>query len=220
MEANCTGSEGDGILHVGQQQRDFGRPALVFTVGRSGSSLVTHILKEHGCWIGNSRPGDEHNPLGYFENLELKRRMKAHHGWNLTGPFPTTTIGWRAIVRTILNCQGYVSGPWAFKTGVHYAGIWAEFSPIVIKVIRHRDEIIRSYQRYGGIHRALSQEDFLSVIDRGLERLKTMPGIEVDTDDLVTGRRDQIRTAVQAMALPYDEKTTDSIVNVRFWHAG
>jgi hypothetical protein len=158
--------------------------------------------------------------LGYFENSELKRRMKAYHGWSLTEKPPSTIIGWRDIVESVVRRQGYRFGPWAFKTGAHYAGVWEEFSPLMIKVTRNRDAIVRSYEKYGGIHRALGRGDFLSVIDRGLERLRTLPGVEIDTDGLITGRRDQIRRAIESAGLQYRDKTVDSIVNPEFWHAG
>ena len=182
--------------------------------------MVAHILKDHGCWIGYSKPGDKHNPLGYFENRELKRRMKAYHGYSLPGKLPTTIIGWRDIVKSVIRKQGYRGGPWAFKTGVHYADVWREFSPLIIKIMRARDEIIQSYQRYGGIYQALSEPDFLSVIDRGLAKLKLLPGIEVNTNDLIQGRRDQIRKAVESVGFTYSSRTVESIVNPEFWHAG
>ena len=146
--------EGQGVQHEWPFERDFRKPALIFTVGRSGSSLIANIFKEHGFWLGQTKFGDSFNPLGYFENRELKRRMLSYHGvFSVERPPPITVDGWDNVAYSVITKQGYRGGPWAFKTGVHYAGVWDDFDPTIIKVIRDRDAIVRSYERYGGVHR-------------------------------------------------------------------
>ncbi|MGI9411560.1 MAG: hypothetical protein ACR2OV_15885 [Hyphomicrobiaceae bacterium] len=186
----------------------------MLTVGRSGSSLVAHIFREHGLWLGPTRPGDEFNPLGYFENSGIKERMKKIHGFDVSGPMPKTIPGWRDIVRDIMKSQGYEGGLWGLKTGVHFWNVWGEFNPTIIKIMRHRDSIVQSYRRYGGVFPEHGQ----GFIDRGLARLESLPGIEIDTDALVSGRRDQIERSISASGLKYNEQVVDSIVNPEFWH--
>lgn len=176
--------------------------------------MVANIFREHGLWLGQTRPGDEFNPLGYFENNPIKERMKEIHGFNVSGPMPKTHPGWKEIVRDIMKSQGYEGGLWGLKTGVHFWDVWGEFDPTVIKVMRDRDSIVRSYRKYGGVF----PEHGAGFIDKGLARLRLLSGIEVDTDALISGRRDQIEQSVNAVGLKYNDQVVDQIVNPRFWN--
>lgn len=179
--------------------------------------MVAGILAELGCWTGRTRAGDSYNLKGYFENLPLKQMLKQTYGFSLMGAFPTTQIGWRQSVRREIRSQGYQDGPWLFKTGAHYAGVWDEFDPIVVRITRKREKIIESYARYGGIWSSYGPEAAVQIIDRSLARLWSMPGIEIDTDQLVMGDDTQIRKVCKAASLPYRE--TGFIVPEAF-HAG
>lgn len=177
--------------------------------------MVAHIFREHGLWLGPTKKGDHSNPLGYFENNPLKERMKKVHGFDVSGPMPRTVPAWKPAVREVLHGQGYAGERWGFKTGVHYWNVWGDFEPIFIKVMRNRDAIVQSYRKYGGVY----PKHGAGFIDRGLGRLRLLPGVEVDADALILGRRDQIEQSVNAVGLKYNEQVVDQIVNPRFWNA-
>lgn len=179
--------------------------------------MVAGLLWSMGCWIGHTRYGDQYNPRGYFENTGLKWMLKQTYGFDLLGPFPEIKSGWREAVKTELLDQDYRGEPWLFKTGVHYAGIWGEFDPIVVKVMRNRENILESYARYGGIWKSFGPDGATRIVDRGLERLRDLPGIEIDTDQLTAGDTSGIRAVCKKVFLPYRE--TDFIIPGAF-HAG
>ncbi len=182
--------------------------------------MVAGILWSLGCWVGITNRGDGFNPLGYFENRRLKRSLKDTYGFDLLGEFPKTKPGWRKHVEITVDFEGYRRGPWLFKTGVHYAGIWDEFDPIVVKVMRNRDRIIESYERYGGIWKRFGAEDGARIVDRGLDRLRELPGIEIDADQLVNGDREGIKAVCKQASLTYDEKTVTDFIMPGVFHAG
>ncbi|MGI9506781.1 MAG: hypothetical protein ACR2RE_27385, partial [Geminicoccaceae bacterium] len=193
-------------------ERDLRRPILIFTVGRSGSSMVAGLLWVMGCWIGYTRYGDDWNPRGYFENTALKKLLKKTFGFELLRPFPAASDGWRDAVAAELKAQGYRRGPWLFKTGVHYAGVWGEFDPIVVKVMRNRDQILESYRRYGGIWHSLGDVAATEVIDRGLDRLAILSGIEVDSEKLVAGNYSGIEKVCQRACLPFNARAVHDFI--------
>lgn len=172
--------------------------------------MVAGMLWELGCWIGRTKYADEYNPRGYFENTPIRHMMKAIYGFDLLGCFPSTQIGWRSSVKREITSQGYRGGPWLLKTGAHYSGLWDEFAPVVVKVMRDRDRIIESYKRYGGIWHSYGREGVEKVVDRGLARLWNMPGIEVDSDVLVGGDTSAIQKVCKRAFLPY--RQTDFII--------
>lgn len=176
--------------------------------------MVAHIFREHGLWLGPTRGGDEFNPHGYFENEGIKQRMKTLHGFDVSGPMPETKPEWIDMVRDIMKGQAYPGGKWGLKTGVHYWNVWGDFDPIIVKIMRSRDAIEASYRKYGGVY----PEHGSKFIDRGLAKLKELEGFEIDTDALVTGRRDQILNAVMAAGFPYCEGIVNTIVNPDYWH--
>ena len=178
--------------------------------------MVAHIFREHGLWFGHTRGGDDFNPNGYFENCRVKEHMKKRHGFDVSGPMPKTQPGWRETVHDILTCQGYCGERWGLKTGVHFYDVWGEFDPIIVKVMRDRDSIVRSYELYGGVF----PEHGEGFIDRGLQKLRELDGFRIDTDALVDGRRDEIEAAITGSGLEYHEDIVNGIVNPAYWHAG
>lgn len=182
--------------------------------------MVAGLLWAMGCWIGHTRYGDEFNIRGYFENTALKRLLKQTYGFRLLEDFPVTQKGWRRLVEREIVSQGYRRGPWLFKTGVHYAGVWDEFDPLILKVTRDRDSILESYARYGGIWRSFGPENATEIVDRGLERLRDLPGIEIDTDRLVDGDYSALKSACKTACLPYNERTVTDFIVPGVFHAG
>lgn len=178
--------------------------------------MVAHIFKEHGLWLGPTQPADHANPLGYFENNTLKERMKKVHGFDVSGPMPETRSEWRGIVREVIRGQGYAGERWGFKTGVHYWNVWGDFRPIFVKVMRNRDDIVRSYRKFGGVYPRHGD----AFIDRGLAALNELSGFEVDADALISGDRGRIAFALNGCGLEYDEDKVNTIVNPELWHAG
>lgn len=182
--------------------------------------MVAGIFHAHGVWTGPSRPGDKYNEKGYFENRAMMAKMKKVFGFEPLDPPPQTSSQWRPIVEGIIAYQGYESGPWLFKTGVHYSDIWGDFSPKVVKIWRDRERILESYERYGGIRRRFSRREVETIVDTGLERLWKMDGFLVDTDAVVEGDFGSIRDALEGCGLRYSEETVAGFIVPEIWNAG
>jgi hypothetical protein len=67
-------------------------PIIITGVPRSGASLIAGIIDAHGVFGGNTIQGDKHNPLGYFENREIKdnviKPFLIDKGFDPLGQFP------------------------------------------------------------------------------------------------------------------------------------
>ena len=176
--------------------------------------MVANIFHDHGLWLGPTKRGDTFNRKGYFENNPLKERMKKTHGFDVSGPMPETKSEWKGIVRGILEAQKYSGGSWGFKTGVHYWNVWGDFEPIFIKVMRNRESIVKSYRRYGGVF----PKHGVKFIDRGLEKLRELPGFEIDADRLISGDRNQIMDALEGCGFHYRDDIVTDIIDSGLWN--
>lgn len=136
-------------------------PILVVGAPRSGTSLLTGVLEHCGAWLGETIPGDEPNPKGYFENellRDLNKQVLADLGWDPLGvdPLPQTNppalSTFREAVIHRLRHQGYSEQvPWVFKcvkTPLLWP-LWHAAFPRARWIIVHRDpsEVVQSCLR-------------------------------------------------------------------------
>jgi len=194
------------------------RPILILSPGRSGSSMVAGLFAKHGAWCGDCRPGDRHNPAGYFENDAIKMAMIDVAGRDFTGPDIEPQAGWPERVETIVRKQGYTTGPWIFKTGALYWPLWEVMKPLVIRVRRPILDIYESYKRCKFLpSKKYSDDDVGYIIARQVNIMNALEGPEVHSAPLVTGDHWEIKKALTTAGLPYDETVTKRFINSRLF---
>ena len=153
---------------------------LVISPGRSGSSYVAGKLIKGGIWGGRMRGGNQWNPGGYFENIELHRLVRQWYGteW-ASGEFPREQIGWHDKVKRVIESQGYTDGPWLFKVGAFYWKTFESFEPTIIKVWRDPDLIYQSYMNCGFLSDKFSEDEIKHIIERQHKEMETIQGLDV-----------------------------------------
>ena len=192
-------------------------PILVAMVGRSGSSMVSGILHNHGVWVGGSREGNKNNPKGFFENLELKTEIRKWAGGNSFRDVPDFKPGWKDKVEGIIRGQGYKDGPWLFKHGATFFNLWEEFSPKWIKVRRDQRSIFDSY-RNSGMLSTLSDDELKRIISFHHEIMDMLPGVDVRSEDLINGSYQRLKMAFEYCGLDFDYRIADNFISKEYWH--
>ena len=156
------------------------RPVIIISTGRSGSSYTAKQFADAGFWHGVCRPGDQHNPEGYFENIRLKRDCQKLHGrdW-ASGAFPDEHPRWHQAVLENIEREGWRGEPWFFKIGAFYWKCFRSFDPVFVKVWRPREKILASYERLGWLSRRYALDEQERIIDRQHEAMREIPGMDV-----------------------------------------
>jgi len=200
------------------------RPIVVACMGRSGSSMVTGILHEHGAWVGKCQgPDPKRNPKGYYENVAIKRHAEAYVSrpriMGVHDPIP----GWHGFVKATIRREGYEGGPWVVKHFAAFYKSWLSFSPKWVLPRRDDDAIMRSTRR-AGFWKWASDDQLRSAIrvhQQALDHLRDYHGgVEVYSDDVVNGDRSSLRAAVNSTGLKYDDETAKKFIEPSYWDRG
>ncbi len=139
---------------------------IVLTPGRSGSSMVASMLLELGVFMGNvTRPPDDANPLGYFEDAEF---IKLHQELleDLPTPEPVfdAPLELLARMRTLVEQRNNQHQLWGFKNGEMSltCHCWHRLfsNPQYIVVVRDPRAVVESFERAWGIDRQTSWANF------------------------------------------------------------
>jgi len=158
------------------------RPIFIISPGRSGSSWTAKQFADAGVWCGECRPPDHNNPMGYFENIQLKQRLIKIHGRDWLGPFPDENPAWSQKVKEIIRSQGYKDGPWLFKIGAFYWKCMKSFDPVYVKVWRPREKILASYHRLKWLdsgQNRYNDAEIEQIIDRQHDAMRGIEGMDV-----------------------------------------
>jgi len=197
------------------------RAVVVISPGRSGSSLVAGLLAGHGVWVGETRPPDQWNPRGYFENTELKRALVKRFGRDWLGAFPQPddqcpSGAWQVEVARILKAQGYETGPWAFKGGAFYWKVWQPFEPVFIKVWREPGAILRSYRRCRFLNK-YTESQAARIVARQHEAMAQIAGPDIMADQVAAGRGHAFRPALEPLGIAFDREIFEALINPDLW---
>jgi hypothetical protein len=137
-------------------------PFVVVGMGRSGTSYVSSALHAAGVDMGASlKTADEHNPQGYYEDLEATRMHEAwlaRRGLNLasTGDvFPLdVTAGELAAITAYVTRRDSPGRRWGVKAPgiLFFWNAWRQALPasaVVVVPFRHPTAVAESFERYG-----------------------------------------------------------------------
>lgn len=193
-------------------------PILMLTTGRSGSSMFAGIFAHHGVFTGRNHRPDQYNAKGYYENLDIKKRMKHRFGFELLDPYPKYDPDWASQVRTILRMQGYKYGPWLYKVGARFHALWKDFNPRILKVRRDRDAILESYKRTNFLLSKYSFEQVTKIIDDQREVMESLPGCWLDYELAIEGDFSQLEVAFHYCGLEFDPTITENFIDNTLRH--
>lgn len=181
---------------------------LIVVLGspRSGTSLVSGLLVEHGVWAGECRAADERNPRGYFENVGLR-------ALRVSGRVT------RRTVKAELAKQGYDGGPWLVKHTPGTAHVWAEFDPIHVCVRRDMRAVLAS-RKASRTYEETPNEARDTVVRhiQVLERIAADGGLEIWPDRLMHGDWSDFVRILDAAGLTFDRDAAEAFLDRTLWH--
>jgi len=186
---------------------------LMLTVGRSGSSMFAGIFHEHGVFTGRNHCPDQYNAKGYFENLDLKIRMKHRFGFELLEPYPEYDPDWSSQVTTILHTQGYRGGPWLYKVGARYHALWDDFHPRIVKIRRNMGSVMDSYRHTQYLLRKYSESDLEKILSDQMDVMQTIPAPWLDYELALKGDYSQLEDAFIWCGLQFDPEIAQNFID-------
>lgn len=179
---------------------------------RSGTSLTAGIFAAHGVFFGDTVPGDEHNPKGYFEHPALISRVEG----GLMADWPGAW--WDTLRAEGLGEGGY----WGAKRGPQ-AWPWIRLlRPAVIVVCkRPLSQILRSRKRrWPGRVAAKRTVKRAEAQIRQIEAEAACPVVTVNTDAIVKGDFFRLNLAFDILDLWLSPAMTEQWIDRGIWNRG
>lgn len=190
-------------------------PIVILGMPRSGSSMISGIFAQHGCWVGRCREGDSMNPKGYFENLDVKDWMIRNHGrLAQTVRMASPGEGFMAYMRLLL---GSYDGPWVVKHSAMYFRAWHEFKPRFVCIRRSKKGILESNRECGYLG-TKDEAAMIDIIDAHNYAMDLSGGVNVYTDSVVAGDYESLYVAFERCGLEFDPQIAHDFVEPEFWH--
>lgn len=172
--------------------------------------MTAGLFAAHGVHFGHGRPGDEHNPRGYFEHWCLV----AHVMGGLRK-------GWPAVWWASLEAEGWTGGPWGAKKGPAGWDWVRDLNPAVVVLCERPEQQIRaSRQRWGMTGRRIGTP---ASTRRGLERVVSearCPVVRVPTPELVAGKYDAILPAFDLLGVRFSPDVAAAWIDPALWGRG
>ncbi len=223
---------------LGTAETDWNPPKSapnIFVTGylRSGTSMVSLILREHGVFFGFTPPPTKGHPVaGIMENALLNVFLRGmlvglsgdHQGQSR---LPTNLPPMPALngaVRNILIRDNWDrKSAWGFKD-VKLAWVWSRWheafpDAVWIVVRRDRDDCFASIKNAGFDFILKTRDEWEFWFDEMDRRIEQMPMklIHVDCDDVMAGDFEPIAAALDRVGLAFDEKTATACLEPGAW---
>lgn len=195
---------------------------LILCSPRTGSSLVTKIFHEHGCWIGNVRSKPNNHGYVHYENEDLRNVVKSivntntiEHVWGY--PIAVKKEYKKKLDNIIDAIQP--KNPWCFKVLADYGPLFFHRKPRLIYIRRDQKQAIESMAEKG----RKPDKDKIAKIHH--QRIKLMKSYEyelggrwVNTDELIDGNYESIREAIEFSGLTFNPDIVESVIDQSKWH--
>lgn len=211
------------------------RPIFVTGPPRSGTSMTTRLLVEHGCWCGDCIEADEHNKAGYFENKAIveivKSLLKKNGTLARSDSQPPKKWAYNPDnLRGMILKHVDASGPWVFKDSklLLVSPLMRKAFPEALWVftMRNIEDNITSLLKHKIWARRYVQaknvRDRLGEMIRDLWLLATDLEVKVDYVWAVPGSFVAKKTAAEAFidacGLRFDKKAYNRAINKELWH--
>ncbi len=191
---------------------NFPKGIIILTTGRAGSSMTAGVFARHGVWHGPSRmQPSEWNRKGFFQNGTLHKLMKDYHGRDIEGPVvKEANLAWLEEAKSIMLYQG-MTPPWFFKTGAHYYKCMEPLVDKVIKIYRPFEKVMDSYRRCNFL--PFQKWDVEFIVKRQMEYMDKLPGVFVNTEELVQDDLSSLEDAFDYCGLDFDRKIAEAFID-------
>ena len=187
----------------------------IYMNSRSGSSLVTKIFHAHGCWVGSTAVDPntaKSNKPAYpvYEWTELKWAMKPKGaGWKLDGTFvkpdPVRALEVEGVIRK--RTEAY----FIWKGLPDYHPYLMPYNPKIITIKRKIENVIASEE---------ADPYWASVTRRRVELMEELNGVEVDTDQVISGDFTSLEAAFDHCGIAFDPLLSERQIDRSLWHHG
>lgn len=195
-----------------------GRPVVIVGTPRSGTSMTAGLFARHGCWTGECRKPNRHNPKGFFENLELKKILLKRAGAIVhEGRVAEYHPGFAKDINNLLVSQGYEGGPWLMKHSALYWKLWQDFYPIWVVCWRDPVSIVQSGMKSGYFAGGKTEKALMERIALHHEEMRNIEGHHVDTQKVAFGDFSSIRPAIEEIG-EFNEELAAKFVDRSHWH--
>lgn len=211
------------------------QPIFIASPPRSGTSMISGLLEEHGVWTGRHEISydkiKDTNPKGVFENLDLKeltKKQMKQAGINQM-PFPPIFNGdklkfdkkLREKVYRIVGDQQY----WLFKEPrlVKVNEIWQKSFPEAIWILPDRkdEDILKSMKKHPHISKQ-THLNFQQWINEAKMKQKDIAKssyhIFVDPDDFIHLRHSKIQLMFDYIGIEYNKGIAEQWIEGELWH--
>jgi hypothetical protein len=192
-------------------------PVFIYTIARSGSSLVTGIFGAHGLYVG---PVEKKNPFGYCTNEHLTIREAVN---NISRADPKTRMksfhhsAGKRHARDIFLRDMPRDKRWVYKSGVtHFPlfdGLFDDMKHIF--VLRNRQSVIESNLAKGHGNRESTEYIVNSLSDYTEELGRTYP--IVHTDEVIAGNYSTLEWAFNYCDIEFQPEIADKLIDPNKW---
>jgi len=216
-------------------------PILITGCARSGTSMTAGIIYKCGAFGGKLLGGDQNNPKGYFENLQIRETITKPLVVELGGdrlgqsklPKPENLKfndeqgkRLRDRMASIMISHGYTDGPWFYK-GAKMCLIWPIYHIAFPKakwiiVRRPGEDIVNSCLNTSFMGGRTTKRGWYEWLDLHKARWFDMidAGLnvhQVHTDEIVKGNYESIHVAVESCGLKWNGDKIENFVEPKFW---
>lgn len=194
-------------------------PIVLLAFPRTGSTMVSHIFRDHGVWLGECEPKMSNLPTGGGENIQIKTILRSMFSGGL-GEMKQHIPGFREKVERVLSKQGYEEGPWAMKHALAYWRAWDEFDPYYILIERDKDQLLASNNNSGVA--GVSGKQLLDMYEKNEQEMKHIKTFAptIKTSEIIKGDYSSIEDAFRYCGLDFDPNIANSVINPELWHYG
>lgn len=192
-------------------------PIVILAMPRSGSSMTAGIFAKHGVWSGRCRSGDNMNPKGHFENLDIKDELIRRHGRLGQATVPASADkGFRSFVEKFAPKEG----KWMVKHSSMYRMAWSEFNPRFVCVRRRIEGLMGSNGKTGFLG-TKDPDRMRAIIGAHNEQMNIAVslygGVNVYPDEWMMGDYRSIEKALGYCGIEPDRGIIEDFVEPAYW---
>ena len=197
---------------------------LILCQPRTGSSLITKIVHEHGCWIGQIKEKPNTHDYTHYENEPLsnilkeinilfwKGKEKIYGGLDMDGKI------YRQKLKTMIDHLKPLD-PWVFKCSVDYARLFYQFDPKIILIKRDEEQCILSTIEKG---RRRAKTEAREIYRKRMSSMKKVEkergAVWIDVDEVMAGEYASLKEAIEYCGLEFNQETTEKAIDPSKWH--
>jgi len=225
-----------------QSNGNFESPIFVTGIPRSGLSMVAGVVGLCGAWIGQTVPGSEIDPAGFFEHHrireEIVKKLLEEVGADPYGIHDLPKLEdirpfrrFKFAIRRILESEGYrFDRRWMFKEcklSLTWPVFVEAFPDASWLIVNNDPEAVVKLCLNSSFMRKNSVDPdfwatFVSAYQERLTELKTTAKqvFELDARKINAGQLGELQSAIQQTGLNFSEANVALFATSEFWDIG